>query len=120
MRDGFTQTVFIDSRVEYMGANLMTDSREQGQNLIRQPAREDGDSADRMAIESREAGEKQKKLRPCQGPRREVPVERPQDRDRRMGGAILVNRVGLPEQLLVESVLVGRGLCRVHMAFLVR
>src|SRR5258708_9195479 len=98
-----------------MGAYFMTDLGQEGQDLIRQPSREDRDSADRVAIETRHAGKEKKKLGSRQRPGRKVPIEGSQDRDRGMSAAVFADFVGLPEPF-VQSVPVGRSPCRVHMA----
>src|ERR1700716_608752 len=116
MGDGFSQAVFIDCGIEYIGSDLMTDLGQERQKLIRQPSGEDRDTTNRVTIKSRHAGQEQKKLGSCQRSRREVAVERPQCRDRGMSGAAFVDIIGLPKLLLVPSVLADRGLCRVHMA----
>ena len=72
-----SQAVFIDCGIEYIGSDLMTDLGQERQKLIRQPSGEDRDSANRVTIKSRHAGQKKKKLGSSQRSGGKLPVERP-------------------------------------------
>ena len=62
-RNPVPQAIFVHRRIQHMGPDLMPAPRQVRQHLIRQSPRQNGDSADGVMIESRQARQEQQQLR---------------------------------------------------------